>query len=715
MSSNEIATDMGLTVEVETASEGDSLASGSGHSRTRQPNEPVRFSDLVLLGRQGCRVIMTQRGAKRVCGRSRATCTRKNHFGMGDERRAEPAYYVAYFTKDGEVDGLLDQKWSREDAYALRDQEMEDHAMRLGDLLQEADTREAATGQPKATGLEPSPPPEEPARAAGPPQEPPRTPEGTRPVQDREATPAPEGPALLPPEARPGRKDPATIYYGLENPQTGDREVSSSLEEAQALRNVGWEARRTFRNWGEAVGWKEGAVLLPFCHPCGKRHPAPVCRPRQRIQNPPAGGSRRVAPPEPPIRPPVPALTDPSPRDGGNGGPTLYGMEKPEDGNRLLAESREEVSVLTDTGYALRKLFRDRQEGLQWTTGIDLEGVARTAHVTKIGPDPSTGDSELFGVNMNLIGDMDKMLLPGGSTPGEADDLYDCAADVMALPGGYRGTTGHEDDEDGDVAKALMTIAAGRRDTALHMRYRARSQNGLLQLKGQEDLVEFVENVHDGWKCAHATMHSQFTKKLHQAGYSRDAIESYLQQGVLPRVIMDTYNGYTYFLTTLAGYASKVTSGEVWKDSVAGNLLRLHSRELSLIRSTSASYRELLLRNYTHIRNHRKTSFWNDKLSKRMALVMTQVVHQQGQGKSTGGSAPQTSRNYCETCKRVHQGRPCAAAPLSMANRTKLGANLPQRKYEKALRHVKEAFAADANAAHDGVIEAARAAALSAS
>ena len=68
MSSNEIATDMGLTVEVETASEGDSLASGSGHSRTRQPNEPVRFSDLVLLGRQGCRVIMTQRGAKRVCG-----------------------------------------------------------------------------------------------------------------------------------------------------------------------------------------------------------------------------------------------------------------------------------------------------------------------------------------------------------------------------------------------------------------------------------------------------------------------------------------------------------------------------------------------------------------------------------------------------------------------------------------------------------------------
>ena len=58
-------------------------------------------------------------------------------------------------------------------------------------------------------------------------------------------------------------------------------------------------------------------------------------------------------------------------------------------------------------------------------------------HSTKVGPDPFSGKGEAFGVNMDMMEEMDQTMLPQGITQGEVDQLYDCAADVMALPGRY--------------------------------------------------------------------------------------------------------------------------------------------------------------------------------------------------------------------------------------------------------------------------------------
>ena len=148
----------------------------------------------------------------------------------------------------------------------------------------------------------------------------------------------------------------------------------------------------------------------------------------------------------------------------------------------------------------------------------------------------------------------------------------------MALPGGYQGSPGQDDEDDGDVAKALLTIVTGRKDTSLHMRFNARSQNGLLQVKSQGDLAEFVENVHDGWRYARGTMHSQFTRLMYKTLYDKEAIDGYLQQGVLVRLVNDTYTAYSYFLTTLAGYASKLSPGSrgkiAWPGTSSASTLR---------------------------------------------------------------------------------------------------------------------------------------------
>ena len=78
-----------------------------------------------------------------------------------------------------------------------------------------------------------------------------------------------------------------------------------------------------------------------------------------------------------------------------------------------------------------------------------------------------------------------------------------------------------------------------------------------------------------------------------QGGHARDSMELRLQQGVLLRVITDACAWCSHVLTTLAGCGSKLAPGESWGDSVAGNLLKIHEKELGLRRSTGACYREM--------------------------------------------------------------------------------------------------------------------------
>ena len=134
--------------------------------------------------------------------------------------------------------------------------------------------------------------------------------------------------------------------------------------------------------------------------------------------------------------------------------------------------------------------------------------VSTRRHVSKVGPDKSQTGQEIFDTKIDQLDEMHKMMLPAGTDPKETDEMHDCAADAMALPGGYKSSANDEDDDNGDMAKALMTIATGKRETGIHVRYNARNQNGLRQIKGASDLAEFIENVHEGWQHAKETMHS---------------------------------------------------------------------------------------------------------------------------------------------------------------------------------------------------------------
>lgn len=720
--------------ELDRSEAGDSEAASSFASGAVEEHEEIHVRDLIdFTDASLCRVIMTQKGTKRVCGNAWGACGRTNHnvLSQDDSRRATPAFYVAYQTKRGSIDGLANRSYTIEEVQVLREVELTAHATDLASLDNGEEEEIVLESESPAGGVEESK--EEvitpfitPTRRLVP------TREDSTGVNQVDTTPR-QAPKRSETPRDPsveylGRAPPNTTvtrWYGVENSTTGDRSVDQDMEAVKFLCSIGWQVRQTFTNSGSASRWtrKEEAetAFIPATATTGPKSPPITTTGVRRSTEDRSFSSNRAEParrgPELGETPQI-GMSEPPPPVGG----VFYGMENPTTLHRSVARARSDADYLKDSGYAIRQLFYGEAEARDWARGQDTRPLARPSgttsatHQSKVGPDLSNTRQEVFGISIDMHDIMDTMCLPAGTSADGTDGMYDCATDVMALPGGFK-TAGREDDEDeGDVAKALMTMASGKQEMSLHMRYNARSQNGLRQIKGPKDLYEFVENVHEAWQQAQSTMNSQITRRMYRAGYGSASISLYLQSGVLPRLITDTYTGYTFFLTTLIGYVNKMEPSEDWKDSVAGNFLSQHERALGMIRTSASCYRDLVLLNYTYMRDQARTSFWNDKLSKKMALVatnsMAQLVAQfknrnratGGEGNTGGGSG----NSDCAICHRKHSGRPCAAATLNAAMRTRLGTGLSQRQYEKALRHIKSALAENPNMGHEGLVDAAR-------
>jgi hypothetical protein len=80
-------------------------------------------------------------------------------------------------------------------------------------------------------------------------------------------------------------------------------------------------------------------------------------------------------------------------------------------------------------------------------------------HVTTSGPDTSKDKAELFGVKINTIGKMDTFMLPRNTADRvTAEAMYDCASDILALPGQYRRGDDGDYGEDGGTAALVAMV-----------------------------------------------------------------------------------------------------------------------------------------------------------------------------------------------------------------------------------------------------------------
>ena len=404
---------------------------------------------------------------------------------------------------------------------------------------------------------------------------------------------------------------------------------------------------------------------------------------------------------------------------------TWYGLVS-EQGTKSLVTSEEKVTVCRAAGFSCEAVFESEGEAKAWKSlPTPPKGVKASNHSTTmldpVGPftntrsplpftDASTAGDEVYGLKINRAAELDGILLPEGVVGKESrDSMFECATDVLSLPGAYRraegGLEGLEVDNSG--AEAMIAMMLNRRETGLHLDFRAAKKNALKQIKKRGDVRDFLERVQEAYEEQEGTQASQFTYVMDGMGFGSQETQRYCLEGLLPRIIRDTYTAYVALITTVAGYTTDVSEGE-WERSLPYHMVKHHSDKLGLIRAQSASYRELVLRNYAYMRNAKKDAFYNNKLNR--SLWTLQAPSSKSGGQSGGGS----DHAKCGTCQRTNlhkQGTPCPLAPLTAGERGKLLAGLTFRQQQKAAKHVKQALEQDANADHSEMIEAARSAA----
>ena len=668
-----------VNVFAESVEDGNESEASSIAQPVVRPGMTPRFRDLVHLTGGHCRVLMTNRPPHRACGNLAGQCHRTNHnLKVSENReneRARTGYYVASETRrPGVLDGLLNEyTYTAEEAVALKARELREDQLRL-DALRNSDNvslredlEEGDAGE--ATNRDATLPPQ-----GGP---------GTADEDLLGATPPrPRQPATSP-----------TLYLGMEQATTGKRKVLTKLAHAERWNRLGWSLEEEFDNPQEAEAWVKAA-----------RRPTP------RGHRPTNGSDASPAP----ELVTVPGASNPprgSTPSGGIPSQTFYGMECPRERTRVIAWSRADYEMLKDTGYVIRRTFREEEGAERWATGQDLRRLGQVhQHVT--GPDTSNTALEVFGVHSQDYERMDSLLLPTGIPADERNEYYDCATDVMALPGGFR-LSGDNGSDDAGIAEALFAMAQGKKEAGINVRYRSPTNNGLRRLKTGQDLPDFMESVQEASNAARTAMEGHLSRKLHGTGIARDDIETYMQVGGLPRLVRDTLANYQKFLTTLGSHINHMAPGESWNNSVAETVLKVHRDQLALIRETSSCYRDLILRNYTYMRDQARTSFWNEKLSRKSVVALRMGLR----GGSPAGNTPSAAsrENRCQSCGRAHTLSPCPVAGWTRQQKRRLMETLRRPALDRALAHIKEALNDDPSADVNGLITSARAAATGSS
>jgi hypothetical protein len=155
-------------------------------------------------------------------------------------------------------------------------------------------------------------------------------------------------------------------------------------------------------------------------------------------------------------------------------------------------------------------------------------------------------------------------------------------------------------------------------------------------------------------------------QKLH---YSASDIELYLKNGLLPKIILETFRLYCRFVTVIRQQAHDSTTP--WESGPAKAMLDFHSEELWGIREHALSRKFLFLENYVYFREAEAKDFFHEKLT----TALWKRIEEVGPAAPSTPKAEDTDRGcaHCR-CPKVHDAmgvaptrRDCPLGKLSAA------------------------------------------------
>ena len=317
--------------------------------------------------------------------------------------------------------------------------------------------------------------------------------------------------------------------------------------------------------------------------------------------------------------------------------------------------------------------------------------LERTSKLTAR-PDPSVGTEKIYDTDPADEKTMDDLLLPPDLTERESkQEFFELAMDVTSLPGGYRTT----DDDDFGNADVLMK-AFGRSRYGQYRNWRRPTHNALAKITSREELFSTVRDVETTVKHHRQAQGERIRKFMYGCHHEADYIDLYLQVGMLPKLVEQTYTFYLGLLNFLRSTVYEATQDQ-WRDSYAHRVIKHHALELGQIRSTASDYRSHLLRTYVYLRNAHKEKYQDSSFTR--SLFFSTMV-KEGKAKEEGTGA--SDANRCRHCRRVgtHAGTEKADCPLKFMTPTaaqKAVASLNKSQAKKVMKSVAEAVKNDPN------------------
>jgi hypothetical protein len=168
-----------------------------------------------------------------------------------------------------------------------------------------------------------------------------------------------------------------------------------------------------------------------------------------------------------------------------------------------------------------------------------------------------------------------------------------------------------------EITALAITQATATDRTGRGMMFKSRTNNPLLNIKDEAEMLELQERVR---KAAEEDFKSQ-TKQLrgfmHKRGYEIDYIAVYVDSGGLPRMIRKSVELYKALVESVIQALRSFSEGS-WKNSYAQSMLKHWATKLASSRKRAIDYRDHVIDVYVILRDAERKNFQDESFHRIM-------------------------------------------------------------------------------------------------
>ena len=178
--------------------------------------------------------------------------------------------------------------------------------------------------------------------------------------------------------------------------------------------------------------------------------------------------------------------------------------------------------------------------------------------------------------------------------------------DVLSLPGAYLSdsSVGHALSND-DLTEALVVALASkeRAEKGYDSLWQGKKAHTLSRVNSAETLFQLADDLRKSWRDTWRAQEVWWRGYITRQGYPTRYITSYSKYGLLPRLLLKTYEYYYDLLNEAHALLHNEEGRLQWKGGRCEAVMEYHSRKLRSVRSLAPCYIDHIIQSYVFLRD----------------------------------------------------------------------------------------------------------------